>query len=95
MAGINTGNKVSLTPEHLMTSLLIHLCVHPQKLESSEAVSIISTFDGLGLKEDLVHGIYAYSSLHAISRLVVFLDLNNYSLLSSNAQSCPSPKGKT
>lgn len=53
-----------------------------QKLvfESSEAVSVISTFDDLGLKEDLVRGIYAYSSLHAISRLVVFLDLNNYRL---------------
>jgi hypothetical protein len=34
-----------------------------QKLvfESSEAVSVVSTFDDLGLKEDLVRGIYAYS----------------------------------
>lgn len=34
-----------------------------QKLvfESSEAVSVISTFDDLGLKEDLLRGIYAYS----------------------------------
>jgi ATP-dependent RNA helicase len=30
--------------------------------ESSEAVSVISTFDDLGLKEDLVRGIYAYST---------------------------------
>jgi hypothetical protein len=36
----------------------------PQKLifESSEAVSVISTFDDLGLKEDLLRGIYAYSA---------------------------------
>lgn len=35
-----------------------------QKLvfESSEAVSVVSTFDDLGLKEDLVRGIYAYSA---------------------------------
>jgi ATP-dependent RNA helicase len=35
-----------------------------QKLvfESSEAVSVVSTFDDLGLKEDLVRGIYAYST---------------------------------
>jgi hypothetical protein len=35
-----------------------------QKLifESSEAVSVISTFDDLGLKEDLLRGIYAYSA---------------------------------
>ncbi|KAF7355509.1 hypothetical protein MSAN_01467800 [Mycena sanguinolenta] len=29
--------------------------------ESSEAVSVVSTFDDLGLKEDLIRGIYAYS----------------------------------
>ncbi|GAV99095.1 DEAD-domain-containing protein [Lentinula edodes] len=29
--------------------------------ESSEAVSVVSTFDDLGLKEDLVRGIYAYN----------------------------------
>jgi len=36
----------------------------PQKIifESSEAVSVISTFDDLGLKEDLLRGIYAYSA---------------------------------
>jgi hypothetical protein len=35
-----------------------------QKLifESSEAVSVISTFDDLSLKEDLLRGIYAYSA---------------------------------
>ena len=31
--------------------------------ESSEAVSVVPTFDELGLKEDLLRGIYAYSVL--------------------------------
>lgn len=31
--------------------------------ESSETVSVVSTFDELGLKEDLLRGIYAYSSI--------------------------------
>jgi ATP-dependent RNA helicase len=30
--------------------------------ESSEAISTVGTFDDLGLKEDLVRGIYAYST---------------------------------
>lgn len=29
--------------------------------ESSEAVKVVSTFDELNLKEDLLRGIYAYS----------------------------------
>jgi len=29
--------------------------------ESSEAISVVPTFDQLGLKEDLLRGIYAYS----------------------------------
>ncbi|KAJ7811198.1 hypothetical protein B0H14DRAFT_2459657, partial [Mycena olivaceomarginata] len=29
--------------------------------ESPEAVSVVSTFDDLGLKEDLIRGIYAYN----------------------------------
>jgi ATP-dependent RNA helicase len=32
-----------------------------QVFESSESVKVISTFDDLGLKEDLLRGIYAYS----------------------------------
>lgn len=28
--------------------------------ESSEAVKVVSTFDQLGLKEDLLRGVYAY-----------------------------------
>lgn len=31
--------------------------------ESSEAISVVPTFDQLGLKEDLLRGIYAYSKL--------------------------------
>jgi hypothetical protein len=31
--------------------------------ESSEAITIVPTFDELGLKEDLLRGIYAYSQL--------------------------------
>jgi ATP-dependent RNA helicase len=29
--------------------------------ESSEAIKVVSTFDELNLKEDLLRGIYAYS----------------------------------
>ena len=44
--------------------MLIGWPVLQQKLvfESSEAVSVVSTFDDLGLKEDLLRGIYAYST---------------------------------
>lgn len=31
--------------------------------ESSEAVKVVSTFDQLGLKEDLLRGVYAYGTL--------------------------------
>lgn len=31
--------------------------------ESSESLKVISTFDELNLKEDLLRGIYAYSAL--------------------------------
>jgi hypothetical protein len=61
MSGINPGDDVR--------SLLISFCLPTndfslQKIifESSEAVSVISTFDDLGLKEDLLRGIYAYST---------------------------------
>ena len=61
MSGINPGDEVRLS--YLTFRLLAH-CLSPQKLifESSEAVSVISTFDDLGLKEDLLRGIYAYSA---------------------------------
>lgn len=42
--------------------------------ESSEAISVVPTFDQLGLKEDLLRGIYAYSK-----RLVFFLVWLQYS----------------
>ena len=62
MAGINAGDEVclpylpffALQADDLFTQKLI--------FESSEAVSVISTFDDLGLKEDLLRGIYAYSA---------------------------------
>lgn len=50
---------------HYLSSLKLDLpSGELQKLvfESSEAVSVVSTFDDLGLKEDLVRGIYAYSA---------------------------------
>lgn len=62
MAGINTGDEVRAC---LYISLFHVLTVgRCQKLvfESSEAVSVVSTFDDLGLKEDLLRGIYAYSA---------------------------------
>ena len=31
------------------------------KFESSEGVKVNSTFDSMGLKDDLIRGIYAYS----------------------------------
>ncbi|KAG8909653.1 RNA helicase, partial [Tulasnella sp. 418] len=33
---------------------------HNPEFESSEGVKVVSTFDQLGLKEDLLRGIYAY-----------------------------------
>lgn len=39
--------------------------------ESSEAVSVISTFDDLGLKEDLLRGIYAYSTSYKASYIIL------------------------
>lgn len=38
--------------------------------ESSEAVKVVSTFDELNLKEDLLRGIYAYSPFNLILGLV-------------------------
>lgn len=40
--------------------------------ESSEAVSVVPTFDELGLKEDLLRGIYAYSTLSSAASLLCF-----------------------
>jgi hypothetical protein len=61
MSGINAGDEVRL---EYLSFLLPADPITPQKLvfESSEAVSVISTFDDLGLKEDLLRGIYAYSA---------------------------------
>jgi hypothetical protein len=61
MSGINPGDEVRLS--HLTYCLPAdRLSLQKLVFESSEAVSVISTFDDLGLKEDLLRGIYAYSA---------------------------------
>lgn len=79
MAGINTGDEVSFGFA-IANAFIIDNCILAlQKLvfESSEAVSVISTFDDLGLKEDLVRGIYAYS-IALSSRLVHYLTCDRF-----------------
>lgn len=60
MSGINLGDEVSCPFRRVCRFIADNL---RQKLifESSEAVSVVSTFDDLNLKEDLLRGIYAYS----------------------------------
>ena len=56
--------KVCLGPFTLPTPYIsntIH-CHGLKLLLMGEAVSVVSTFDDLGLKEDLLRGIYAYSA---------------------------------
>jgi hypothetical protein len=67
-----------------------------QKLifESSEAVSVISTFDDLSLKEDLLRGIYAYSMSFISLFVYLVLDLRPPQTLKNplqynNGQFCP------
>lgn len=60
MAGINSGDEVCSQLVHIIS--ITHFEVQKLVFESSEAVSVISTFDDLGLKEDLIRGIYAYSA---------------------------------
>ena len=65
--GINAGDDVSIL---IASALEGYEFIFPeQKLifESSEAVPVVSTFDDLGLKEDLLRGIYAYSTHNHIS----------------------------
>ncbi len=68
-----------------------------QKLvfESSEEVKTVSTFDEFGLKEDLLRGIYAYSTSTintlVVDDLVVLISLDKTSkspLQSSSEQFC-------
>jgi hypothetical protein len=70
MAGLNQGDEVRGLQEVQQNAVLIIM----QKLvfESSEAVSVISTFDDLGLKEDLLRGIYAYSQYRIHCTQVLF-----------------------
>jgi hypothetical protein len=67
MSGINAGDEVRTRTQIKRTELID---TH-QKLvfESSEAIHVVSTFDDLGLKEDLIRGIYAYSSSCLFHRL--------------------------
>lgn len=63
MAGINPGDDVRFQAAECINSIT-NTGINDQKLifESSEAVPVVSTFDDLGLKEDLLRGIYAYSA---------------------------------
>lgn len=68
--------------------------------ESSEAVKVISTFDELGLKEDLLRGIYAYSMskndcLNYDPYIYLFSQTSKSRRQSSSAPSSPSPKVAT
>lgn len=66
MAGINAGDEVSvLLALKTNSSGLIPAVYQKLVFESSEAVPVVSTFDDLGLKEDLLRGIYAYSALYS------------------------------
>lgn len=59
LMALNTGDdKLASNRCNLSGQLII---MSTQIFESSEAVKVISTFDDLGLKEDLLRGIYAYS----------------------------------
>jgi hypothetical protein len=70
MSGINPGDDVR--PPFISFSLFtINWTLQKIIFESSEAVSVISTFDDLGLKEDLLRGIYAYSA----SLVSLYMDL--------------------
>ncbi|OBZ76238.1 ATP-dependent RNA helicase FAL1 [Grifola frondosa] len=62
---------------------------HKLIFESSEAVSVVSTFDDLGLKEDLLRGIYAYTFGHPAAR-----DSSHYSRTGRHRPSTVG-KGKT
>ena len=63
MAGLNAGDEVRVlqfpTDKHVLKC-----SIFAQKLvfESSEKIAAIQTFDDLGLKEDLLRGIYSYSA---------------------------------
>jgi ATP-dependent RNA helicase len=52
-AGAKRGPKSGLTEEVL-------------EFETSEDVDVTPTFDSLGLREELLRGVYAYGAKHAI-----------------------------
>ena len=59
MSGLNTGDEVRSSSR--LSGSSVDLLFQKLIFESSEAVSVVSTFDDLNLKEDLLRGIYAYS----------------------------------
>lgn len=64
MAQSHTNFEVALL--FLFRFPYTHLFAQKLVFESSEAVSVVSTFDDLVLKKDLVRGIYAYSSSFSV-----------------------------
>jgi len=59
MSGINAGDEVKSSLRQ--SGCIVDVPCQKLIFESSEAVSVVSTFDDLNLKEDLLRGIYAYS----------------------------------
>lgn len=57
--------------------------------ESSEEVTVAPTFDALGLRDDLLRGIYAYSTSHPLTQT------SRSPRRSSSAPFCPSSAGAT
>ena len=96
MSGLNTGDEVRSSSR--LSGSSVDLLFQKLIFESSEAVSVVSTFDDLNLKEDLLRGIYAYSpsSLQPfLSQAHLFFQISKSLLLSSNAPYYPSPKDAT
>jgi hypothetical protein len=58
-----SGSWSQLLPNFLSKMSGINVGDERLVFESSEAVSVVPTFDELGLKEDLLRGVYAYSML--------------------------------
>ena len=49
------------------------------EFETSEEVEALPTFDSMGLREDLLRGIYAYGESHLISKVFLnFIEFNRF-----------------
>jgi hypothetical protein len=44
--------------------------------ETSDSVKVVNSFDALGLKEDLLRGIYAYSKAYSWFIILIYIYLN-------------------